>query len=181
MKLSQLIDSTRRVRTRQYPINKIGGFNFKYVPSTKQLYIEALARSAGDPSSPIPYKMHMVFNQVSSSDFESDQHPFKFSRDGIHIERYLSFPGVNNDVLVRCQCQDFYFMWQWWDRKNKSLLGPHKNYVRKTDNRPPVNPDQAPGLCKHLLGMTNLLMQEGIIKNNVTAQRYLNRPVRKYE
>ena len=58
-------------------------------------------------------------------------------------------------MRVRCNCPDFQFRFAWEDRGKQALYGgPPKSYVRKTPDppigRPYVNPEQIPGICKHL-------------------------------
>lgn len=58
-------------------------------------------------------------------------------------------------------------MWQYYNKKNKSLTGPHKTYIRKTppppEGRPYKNPNHIPGLCKHQLRLIHLLIQNNIL------------------
>ena len=70
-----------------------------------------------------------------------------------------------SDVKVRCTCLDFYFRWSVWDQRDKALTGePPEPYQRKTDSYPPVNPQQLSGICKHIIGLTNYLKKERIIR-----------------
>lgn len=70
----------------------------------------------------------------------------------------------NSDVRVSCTCLDFYYRFSVWNGDDDSLLGnPPTPYIKKSDNREPVNPNKIPGLCKHLISLTNELRQERFI------------------
>jgi hypothetical protein len=179
MKLSALIDSTRQVRRRQYPTRKIGAFDFKYVPQSRQLFISCTAFPLDPSSRRSPYKLSIAFNAIGSSDTADSKHLLKYANPGTGtLERFLEQPTVNHTCRVRCQCPDFYFMWEYYDKSNKALIGRHIPYIRKTTTRPPRNPDHMPGLCKHQIQMIKFLMDNNIIKKNVKSYDYLTRPVR---
>lgn len=71
---------------------------------------------------------------------------------------YFKIPDVREKFIkLKCSCQDFRFMWekQLWDEKG--LIGKFRSYTRKTlvppgdpKGRPPVNPDEYMGYCKHM-------------------------------
>ena len=70
-----------------------------------------------------------------------------------------------NPVQLRCQCMDFRHTWAFYDHKAKALSGrPFPRYERKTTTRPSRNPGEVPGLCKHLIGMVEVLKRRNILK-----------------
>lgn len=72
---------------------------------------------------------------------------------------------ADHNVKVRCNCLDFYHRFASYNKQDKSLAGPPpKPYQRKTTDRPPVNPLRVPGICKHLLKLTDDLQRQGIIE-----------------
>lgn len=72
---------------------------------------------------------------------------------------------ANDDVEVSCSCLDFYYRFAVWNNKDGSLFGnPPDPYINKTDNREPVNPTRTPGLCKHLIALTDNLRQERFLR-----------------
>lgn len=178
MKLSELIDSTRRVRRNQYPTSRVGAFDFKYVPQSNQLFISCTAFPLTNEDRHYPYKLSIAFNGITSSDIPNEKHQFIYAPDGKNIERYLSTPTVAHTCQVRCQCPDFYFMWEYYNKQNKSLIGRHIPYTRKTTTYPERNPTHSPGLCKHLIQMIKYLMDNNIIKKNIKVANYVNRKPR---
>jgi len=175
MKLRDLIDSTRQIRVRQYPTSKVGSIEFKYVARSKMFYIYSKAFPLDKSSRRFVYPILLVFKGVSSSDNQNKKHPIPYSGDGVNVDRYIEKLTVNMDVMVRCRCEDYYFMWQYWNKGVKSLIGAHKKYVRKTTTYPVKNPLQHPGLCKHQLAAVKLLMDNNIIVKNVKVNQYVNR------
>lgn len=71
----------------------------------------------------------------------------------LYFERIsLTEKAKKNYVRVRCSCKDFRFRFAWEDRDNQCLFGgpPAKYTPKPGSNRPPVNPNHVPGICKHL-------------------------------
>lgn len=72
-------------------------------------------------------------------------------------------------IRVHCGCKSFYFYFSWYDMENGALYGRHpKPYERKThpgdpNYKPPVNPKELPGGCKHLLLMIRSLRDSGFV------------------
>lgn len=71
----------------------------------------------------------------------------------LYFERIsITEKSKKNYVRVRCGCQDFRFRFAWEDRANGCLYGGvPKGYTPVPgSNRPPVNPNHIPGMCKHI-------------------------------
>lgn len=172
-----IFSGTDIVRKNQYPVGKVGAVDFKFVPRNKQLYVSAQARPSEGVGS--PYLVSLVFSGINWSDTPSPEFPLKVgtAHGIIYIEK---LDCKKHSIQVRCSCPDDYFMWQYHNKQKKALLGPFKPYIRKTTTRPPVNPRQLPGLCKHSLGLVKVLMQNNLLATDQEVRAYLNRPVRKY-
>jgi hypothetical protein len=70
-----------------------------------------------------------------------------------------------DDVNVNCTCLDFRFRFAQQHYQNKSLVGePPPPYTRVPgSNRPPVNPDNVLGACKHVLAVEQQLKRMRIV------------------
>lgn len=74
-----------------------------------------------------------------------------------------------NPCRVYCGCKSFYFYFSWEDMQNEALYGRHpKPYERKThpgdpNYKPPVNPAEIPGVCKHLILLMRSLRDSGFV------------------
>lgn len=96
------------------------------------------------------YKVGIQFLQVEFVDSQAAGITRFVGRDG---EQYFIHPIAldRKNIKITCQCMDFRWRFAMWNSADKSLIGaPPPPYVKKT-NRPPVNPDQVPGICKHAL------------------------------
>lgn len=108
------------------------------------------------------YDTIIIFKNVT---FEAEDTATNISIQGsdgkmLHIDPYTS---ARSDVFVRCGCMDFYWRFANWNFKHHALFGDKPApYVKKTD-RPPVNPMQKAGTCKHLYKLIAQLRQKGLI------------------
>jgi len=69
----------------------------------------------------------------------------------------------DNEVLLRCNCQDFYWRFNYYDHLDRSLYGRKRTPYEATINPGSANPQQMPGACKHLMKMMEVLNTSGII------------------
>lgn len=68
-------------------------------------------------------------------------------------------------VAVYCDCEDYQMRFANFNIQNNCHLGPPPpRYIRKTTTRPPANPNQVPGMCKHIIKVTDELKQLGILE-----------------
>jgi len=69
----------------------------------------------------------------------------------------------DHTIKVNCNCMDFYYRFATNNYSDDALDGdPPPLYHKKTD-RPPVNPMQVPGVCKHLLKLVERLKQLNVV------------------
>jgi hypothetical protein len=67
----------------------------------------------------------------------------------------------NSEVLVRCSCPDFSWRFNYYNHLDSSLYGKkRKKYEHK--GGPVANPQQLPGLCKHLIKLISSVHDAGI-------------------
>ncbi len=65
---------------------------------------------------------------------------------------YRLHPLAENDVLLRCDCMDFHWRFNYYDSLDRSLYGRvRKKY--EGQGGPPANPMKMPGMCKHLMAL----------------------------
>jgi len=91
---------------------------------------------------------------------------------GVYGEFYSSLVDFKNTtVKVRCNCNDFRYRWSYYLSKVGSLIGRFKTYI-KTGENPPVNPNKALGLCKHLTSFIKGLEESNYIISDPFAPEY---------
>lgn len=67
------------------------------------------------------------------------------------------------NAKVRCTCLDFRWRFSMHNQQKDALYGPGPGAYQKKTNRPPNNPQQVPGLCKHLLKLAQELRNSKIV------------------
>jgi hypothetical protein len=71
---------------------------------------------------------------------------------------------TRSNCKVTCNCLDFRWRFSVWNDDRGALYGkPPPPYQRKTETRPPANPNRTPGICKHLVKLTQALRQAGLV------------------
>jgi len=68
--------------------------------------------------------------------------------------------SANLNVKVHCTCPDFRWTFAWQNSNANSLIGNPPAPYHKTTGRPPRNPAKTPGLCKHLVRLSDDLQAE---------------------
>ena len=75
-------------------------------------------------------------------------------------------PSASSDpAMVRCECRSYYFWFATANQKAGCQYGEDfPRYRRKTTDRtkfPEKNPGKLPGLCKHLVRMSQVMIKDG--------------------
>lgn len=131
-----------------------------FIPSmdSESLEVRATTNSAKQR-----YRTSMIFDEIEFLDEKEPNCATILGTD--RNEYYLNRITINNvDVRVKCTCLDFYYRFATWNAGDDSLIGkPPPPYIKKT-NRPPVNPAKVPGICKHIIKLTDKLIQQQLFK-----------------
>ena len=154
----QAFPNTRR---RQHTVNTVQISSAELIPEENALMVKGEARNTSEGTS---YNPTIELLGVEYVDEPSGQTATFTGTDG--NEYHINPLDVNRtQVKVTCTCMDFYWRFAMWNHNDGSLLGPKPDaYVRKTDTRPPANPTQSPGICKHLMRMMDYLQQQHIMR-----------------
>ncbi len=78
---------------------------------------------------------------------------------------YYSFDRLsfeNTDVSVRCNCPDFRWRFAYYNHIDKSLYGNKPKKYESKGVRPPANPMEYEGMCKHLMKTMKALKEADI-------------------
>lgn len=159
--LSQNVDRFIPVtKKRQHAVQPIRVVSLETLPfvGTKNLNVEVVASSDGTNYSP-----KLIFNNV---EFEAEDLPdnvtFK-AKDG--NDYHIKPLDLNqHTVRVRCDCLDFYWRFAAFNAKDKSLIGAPPKAYQRVSNRGPANPQQVPGICKHLIAAMTALKHSGLVR-----------------
>jgi hypothetical protein len=137
------VDAFPHTTKRQHAIDPIRIVQLNWTPfvGLKTLLVRGTAVNEGRTYKPI-----VLFKQVEYG----TGIPLRASDGRDYLLRPLS--AENNDVLLRCDCKDFYWRFNYYDHLDKSLYG-RKRSKYESQGGPPANPLEMPGMCKHLMKM----------------------------
>jgi hypothetical protein len=147
-------------RKRQHATNEVVVSNVQYMPyiGMKMLHVKSISASNGHQ-----YQQALQFMRVAFEPEDTETNATFQASDGedYHIQP-LQLTGHN--VKVRCNCLDFHYRFANYNAQDKSLVGKPPPLYQKKTNRPPVNPGQVPGMCKHLLKLVEMLRRYGVVQ-----------------
>lgn len=155
--ISDLYDSAVRAfpgtRKRQHAVDPVIIEELRWTPflGVKTLFIRAEARNETRHYTPIILFKNVNYDGDEVKIVASDGLEYSFdklSRDG-------------NDVLLRCNCQDFNWRFNYYNHLDRSLYGRTRSeYV--SHGGTPANPQELPGMCKHLMKTVMALRDAGL-------------------
>lgn len=144
---------------RQWVVNPIQVTKLELTPAreSQNLIIKSEVNSNGNLYTP-----SMVFDGVIFDDSDQDNNVSFIGSDKEehHIE---PIKLTQQNVKVACNCLDFYWRFSTQNHANNSLNGNPPPPYQKTTDRPPVNPQNVPGVCKHLLKLVIQLKDAGLV------------------
>lgn len=147
-------------KARQHATNPVQVTSLKFVayPHNEELKVQARVTSNGHRYQPIIMFQNVIF----TDSLDTNATTFKTVDVTEHI---VPIELDRSNVKVRCTCLDFYHRFSKQNRTDGSFHGrPMPPYHSKGSGRPPVNPQNVPGVCKHLLKLVQRLEQLNIIK-----------------
>lgn len=153
MKYAELLNSTRKVSPtslQEAGTRKTFDLDLSYDQIHKVMtFTGKIAGSSGH------YEWQLDFLNVDRED--------NLSTLEIQEGRFPKPSLSRNDIQVFCSCNSYRFTFSEPNRLRNAKTGPSfPGFVRKT-NRESRNPNQEPGLCKHLITVVEELLNEGFI------------------
>jgi hypothetical protein len=149
------------VHNRKQAASKVQISKTNFIPSIDNgtLEVKAITNTGNQK-----YKTSLYFDDVEFLDEPVGNAATVIGADG--DEYYLERIPLNQiDVKVKCTCLDFYYRFATWNSGDESLIGkPPPPYIRKTTTRPPVNPAKVPGVCKHIIKLTDKLISQRMVR-----------------
>ena len=158
--IKELRVSSLKARPKPNEAGKINIIDMNPLLSNKTLTIRGQARGSNGEN----YNLNLIFYGVEYSLTQTSTHVLNVRTRTDQIFYAKQLREDKHHVQIRCNCKDHYFMWHWWNKQNKILLGklPPK-YIRKTTTYPERNPQKIPGVCKHLIALFNRLKKDKIL------------------
>jgi hypothetical protein len=152
-----------RTKKRQHAIDPVRIAEIRWTPflGVRTLFIKGLAQSeeSGKEYSPM-----VLFKGVNYHDSKDRHEWIEITANDGH--NYV-FEKINNDnqILVRCNCADFHWRFNYFDHKESSLYGRVRRKYEAIANPGTSNPLELPGMCKHLIKFIHTLDHAGILED----------------
>jgi hypothetical protein len=150
------VDSFPNTTLRQHAVDPIKITQLSIVPfkGVKTIYFKGLAQNEGREYSPI-----ILFKSVNFYNNQLRNTIEVVADDGETYYLEKLSPEKNN-ISVRCNCGDFHWRFNYYDHLDHSLYGKKR---KKYEGNYRVNPKELPGLCKHLLKLSQALKDAEIL------------------
>jgi hypothetical protein len=161
--LNDLYDSAvaafPQTKKRQHSTQTIKITQMQWVPfvGMKTLFIKGLAQNEGREYNPTIVLKRVIYHENQGQGIV----PLNASDGETYFLEKLS--AEDTDVLVRCDCNDFKWRFNFFNHLDKSLQGPKRKKYEALYNPGSANPTESPGLCKHLMALTKAIKESGIL------------------
>ena len=145
---------------RQHVTDELNVAAIKMIPHQNALMIRATVTNNNGGKS---YNTTILIDNVEYEEEDSPTNVTFVGSDGQehHIKQIQK---SQSQAKVRCNCLDLYWRFATWNYNHDSLLGTKPKPYQKTSNRPDVNPQQKPGICKHLMKTIEALQHSNLIR-----------------
>jgi hypothetical protein len=140
---------------RQHVADQINIANVAFTPflGVKTLFVKAVATN---PQEGTEYKPMILFKGVN---YQENGVEVVDSAGQHHFIEQLT--QENSQILVKCQCGDFEWRFRHTDHVDKSLYGRNRKKYEALHNPGSANPENAKGMCKHLIKLIRNLQENG--------------------
>ena len=148
------VDAFPNTRMRQHATAPIEIRNVNITPyaGVRTLFVRADARNEDRHYAPMILFRGVNYNADGPIQIEYQGRLYTFEAPSL----------ARTDVHIRCNCNDFKWRFNYYDHLDHSLYGrvraPYEN-----QGGAPANPQEMPGMCKHLMKLAQVLEEEGLI------------------
>lgn len=161
--ISQLYKNTVKAfpttTKRQYATDTVVVERLEWVPflGLKTLFIKGLIKNEGKK-----YDCIMLFKNIIYKETEGKKLiKIKMSTGKEHFVEQID--SEKNDILVRCNCADFYWRFVHYNKLDKSLYGRDRRKYEALIRPDTANPKEMAGICKHLLKMAKIIKETNLL------------------
>jgi hypothetical protein len=155
------VDAFPRTRFRQHSVDPVEIVSLGWTPfvGMRTLFLKGVAQNF-DSTPFSEYTPIIMFKGVVYHEQLAPRRIRFMADDGKEyiVER---FSLAGEDVQVRCNCPDFSWRFNYYNHLDKSLYGRKRTKYEGTTV--PANPKEMPGMCKHLMKMSQALVDVGLI------------------
>ena len=143
---------------RQHSIDTVRVENLTWLPflGVKTLFIKGLIRNESKK-----YDCIMLFKNIKFNESEQKKSiKIKMSNGKEYFVEQID--SKKNDVLLRCNCKDFHWRFNFYNFKDHSLFGRKRSKYESTGVGK-ANPLELPGICKHLIKMSKIIKESNLL------------------
>lgn len=144
---------------RQFSTDTVRVERLEWIPflGVKTLFIKALVKNEGKK-----YESIMLFKNVIYKESEGKKLiKIKMSTGKEYFVEQIE--SDKNDVLVNCQCKDFYWRFKHYNKQDKSLYGRDRVKYEALARPNTANPMEMAGMCKHLIKMAKIIKESNLL------------------
>lgn len=140
---------------RQHAVDPIVVEELRWIPflGVKTLFIRGQIRNENKNYNTIVLFKNVDYNKREVKIIASDKKNYQFGK--LSLE--------NTDVLLRCNCPDFSWRFNYYNHLDKSLYGSKR--AKYEGSGTPANPLELPGMCKHIIATIKSLNDSGILSD----------------
>lgn len=140
-----------RTTKRQHATQPIVVEELNWMPflGMKTLFVKSLVRNEDRHYTPIILFKNMAY----------DGHGAKIKDENGKLVEFSPISVDNTNILIRCNCPDFSYRFNYYNHLDRSLYGPKRKKYESKGFGPPANPLELPGMCKHLIKMMQVMQE----------------------
>jgi hypothetical protein len=150
-----------KTRKRQHSIDTIHIMEMQLTPylGVKTLFVKGLARNTenGNEYNPI-----VLFKNVKYHSEKNQNWIEAIAKDG---QKFFFEKLSKNDVVIRCNCNDFHWRFNYTDHLDKSLYGRLRKKYEAIHSPGSSNPLELSGMCKHVIKLVKSLHHSNILED----------------
>lgn len=144
---------------RQHAIDDVKVERLEWVPflGVKTLFIKGLVRNESRKYDSIILLKNVIYKESEGKKTIK----IKMSTGKEYFVEQID--SSKNDVLLRCNCQDFYWRFNHFDKLDKSLFGRGRTKYNALERPGTANPMEMAGMCKHLIKMAKIIKETNLL------------------
>lgn len=147
-----------RTKKRQHSIDTVRVEHLTWIPflGVKTLFIKGLIKNENKKYDSIILFKNINFNKNEQKNYIK----IKMSNGKEYFVEQID--SEKKDVLLRCNCKDFYWRFNYYNSKDHSLYGRKRSKYESNSNIK-SNPSEVPGICKHLIKLTKIIKESNLL------------------
>lgn len=154
------VDAFPNTKKRQHIVDTVKMLKFEWTPylGMKTLFLRGLAETSYNGVKHV-YHPIILFKQVQFQESGAKI----VAKDNAESYYFKPISYHNNDIVLRCECPDFFWRFNYYDHVEDSLYGRKRRIYDGFNGNHRINPLEMPGMCKHIMSMIEHLQRHGMV------------------